>query len=256
MAPVKQTEDISMSTLDHLMELRRRIIAVLIAFVIALFCGFFFSMKVVELIKNDPVAQHVPWNVFKITDAFRVYVQVSFVLSLIMTIPFTMYQIYAFVRPGLTPAERRAVYYLIPLAALLLVAGLMFSYCLLFPFVLHFMGTITEAMGAQEMYGIQEYFAFLFRIVMPVTLLFQLPVLVIFLTRLGLINPQMLKKARKVSYFIMAVLSAVMTPPDFISQILVLIPLFILFELSVSLSQFIYNRVQKQRESRMMAEQI
>ncbi|EGL82673.1 Sec-independent protein translocase, TatC subunit [Caldalkalibacillus thermarum TA2.A1] len=243
----QQQQDISMSALDHLLELRKRIIAVLVVFICALAIGFLCSLKVVEFIKNDPVAQHVPWNVFKITDAFRVYVQVSFILSLVITIPFAMYQLYAFVRPGLTRSERRAVHMMIPLAALLLVAGLLFGYYILFPFILQFMGTITEAMGAQEMYGIQEYFAFLFRIVLPVSLLFQLPVVIIFLTRLGIINPMMLKKARKVSYLIMAILSAAVTPPDFISQILVLIPLFILFELSISLSQFIYNKIQKQK---------
>jgi sec-independent protein translocase protein TatC len=242
-----EQEDLTMSTFDHLMELRKRIIVTLIIFVIALIIGFLFSMKVVELLKNDPIAKNIPWNVFKITDAFRVYVQVSFILSLLISIPFAMYQIYAFIRPGLTPRERRAIHMMIPLSALLLLMGILFSYFVLFPYILQFMGKITEAMGAQEMYGIQEYFSFLFRIVLPVSLLFQLPVLIIFLTRLGVITPMMMKKARKVSYLVMAILAAAITPPDFVSQIIVLIPLGILFELSLSLSKLIYSRMQRER---------
>lgn len=246
-SPDLEQEDLTMSTFDHLMELRKRIIVTLIIFVIALIIGFLFSMKVVELLKNDPIAKNIPWNVFKITDAFRVYVQVSFILSLLISIPFAMYQIYAFIRPGLTPRERRAIHMMIPLSALLLLMGILFSYFVLFPYILQFMGKITEAMGAQEMYGIQEYFSFLFRIVLPVSLLFQLPVLIIFLTRLGVITPMMMKKARKVSYLVMAILAAAITPPDFVSQIIVLIPLGILFELSLSLSKLIYSRMQRER---------
>lgn len=233
--------DVLMSTLDHLGELRRRIIYVLLFFVVSLVIGFIFSPSLVEVLKNDPVAEDVPWNVFKITDSFRVYLQFSFVLSLVITIPFLLYQVYAFLKPALTQSERRAVYFLLPLSLVLFVTGLAFGYFVLFPLVLNFMGTITETMGAHVMYGIAEYFSFLLRLILPVALLFELPVVVMFLTKLGLINPVKLRKMRKIALLVFAVLSALVTPPDIISQVLVLIPLMLLYELSIGLSALVHG---------------
>lgn len=238
----QESPEILMSTMDHLGELRKRIIVILVVFVLALVVGFVFSIPIVELLKNDPVAKDVPWNVFKVTDAFHVYVQFSFILSLVITLPLIMYQVWAFMKPGLTNEERRATIILIPFAAILLVLGILFGYMVLFPLVFRFMGTITVAMGAQEMYGIAEYFTFMIRIVLPVALLFELPVVIMFLTQLGIINPLIMRKARKMSYLVLAIVSALATPPDFISQTIVLIPLIVLFELSVALSSIVYRK--------------
>lgn len=239
-----------MSTMDHLSELRRRIIWVLVVFVLALVLGFVFSMPIVELLKQDPIAQHVPWNVFKVTDAFRVYIQFSFILSLVITLPFLLYQVWAFMKPGLTDEERRATLTLVPLAALLFVLGILFGYKILFPIVFTFMGTITESLGAQEMYGISEYFSFMINIVFPVALLFELPVVIMFLTRIGVLNPMAMKKARKYAYLALAILSAIVTPPDFISQTILFIPLIVLFEISVGLSAIVYRRKLAREQKR------
>ena len=227
------------------------IIWVLVVFVLALVIGFVFSMPIVELLKQDPIAQHVPWNVFKITDAFRVYIQFSFMLSLVITLPFFLYQVWAFMKPGLTDEERRATLTFVPLAAILLVVGILFGYKVLFPIVFTFMGTITVALGAQEMYGISEYFTFMIQIILPVALLFELPVVIMFLTRIGILNPMVMKKARRYAYLVLAILSALVTPPDFISQTIVFIPLIVLFELSVGLSAFVYRRKLAREQKRM-----
>lgn len=227
---------------EHLGELRKRIIMTLIVFFLAMVIGFIISIPLVEYLKNDPVAKDIPWNVFKINDAFRVYVQFSLILSSILTIPFLMYQIFAFVRPGLTKKERKTSFLFIPIAALLFITGVLFGYYVLLPLILTFMGNITRALGANEMYGIAEYFGFVFRVVFPVSLVFQLPVIIMFLTQLGIIKPSLLKKARKIAYLTLTILSAVVTPPDFISQLLVLIPLAILYEASIWISNVIYRK--------------
>ncbi|MNY52561.1 Sec-independent protein translocase protein TatCd [compost metagenome] len=101
---------------------------------------------------------------------------------------------------------------------------------------------ITRSMGLEETYGIAQYFSFMFSLVIPLALLFELPLVVMFLTKLRILNPLRLRKMRRYAYFALVFIAVVITPPDFISDFLVTIPLLILYEFSVFLSSFVYRK--------------
>lgn len=234
--------------LEHLGELRQRLIWVLVVFVVTLVIGFIYAEPMINHLKQDPAAEGIPWNVFSLGDPLRVYLQFAFVISLVFTTPFAMFQLWRFVKPGLKPNERKATLFYIPLAFFQLVIGLLFAYYIIFPFVVQFISVIADRIGAQEMYGISQYFGFMFRLVVPVALVFELPVVVMFLTRLRLLTPEVLRKARRVAYVVLVVIAVLITPPDFASDILVAIPLILLYEVSIWLSALTYRKIQREDE--------
>ncbi len=191
------------------------------------------------------MAQDLPMNAFKLTDPFRIFMTMATIIAFVMIFPVILYQLWAFVSPGLHENERKVTLAYIPFAFLLFLGGLAFAYFILFPFIIQFMGNLAGRLGITEQYGINEYFSFLFQITIPMGLLFQLPVVVMFLTRLGLVDPSGLTKFRKYAYFVLLVIAGFITPPDLMSHLMVTVPLLLLYEFSIWLSRIAYRKVLK-----------
>ncbi|WP_100406137.1 twin-arginine translocase subunit TatC [Bacillus solitudinis] len=234
-----------MSVMDHIVELRRRIIIVVVFFTLALIAGFFLAKPIIMYLQNAPTAADLPMNAFKMTDPIRIYMTFAFASALIIIFPVILYQVWAFIRPGLHENEQKATLGYIPLAFLLFLTGISFAYFILFPFIIQFMGNLAEQLGITEQYGINEYFTFLFQITLPFGILFQLPVVVMFLTRLGLVTPGFLSSIRKVAYFVLLVIAGFITPPELISHLMVTGPLLLLYEFSIWVSHLTYRKVKK-----------
>ncbi|WP_232699939.1 twin-arginine translocase subunit TatC [Brevibacillus daliensis] len=240
-----------MTIWDHIGELRNRLLVVAVVFIVGLIAGLYFAGPVVKYLQQTPTAQTSITSLVSLapSDALFVYMQFAFLVSVVVTTPVLLYQIWAFVVPGLKLHEKKVTLAFIPVACLLLIAGLMFGYFVVFPFIIGFMVTINEELGTPVMWGLSQYFSFLFNMVIPFGFLFQMPILVVLLTRLRVINPQRLAKMRRVAYFILAFIAVMITPPDFISDIIVIIPLFALYEISVLLSRMIYRKQLKEDEA-------
>ncbi|AIQ11604.1 twin-arginine translocase subunit TatC [Paenibacillus durus] len=232
----------AMTVVEHLTELRKRIIYILIVFVIGLAGGLFCAKPVYEYLIAADTAQGFVLHAFSFWDGIGMYMKIAMAVSLIVTLPFIVYQLWAFVSPGLRPVERSAALRYVPYALLLFVLGLLFAYYIVFPMALSFTVTVTRDMGLEETYGIAQYFNFMFSLVLPMALLFELPLIVMFLTRLRILNPLRLRKVRRYAYFALVFIAVVITPPDFISDFLVTIPLLVLYEFSVFLSAFVYRK--------------
>jgi len=231
-----------MSMVEHLSELRIRLVWVFVSFVVAMIIGFLMAEPIVEHIKHDPVAVNVSWHVFGLSDALRIYMQVAFMIALVITLPLILYHLWRFVSPGLLEEEKKAIATYIPFSFILLVIGLLFGYYFLFPMIIGFMSNFSTMLGAEETYGLTQYFQFLFNLVLPVSLLFELPIIIMFLTSIRLINPPLLIKFRKYAILMSVIVAAAITPPDFISNIVVAIPIIVLYEISIVLSKGIYRR--------------
>ncbi|WKL00352.1 twin-arginine translocase subunit TatC [Paenibacillus amylolyticus] len=231
-----------MSITEHLSELRKRLIYVLSIFVLGLIAGFFVADPVYQYLTKAESAKGFVLHAFSFWDGIGIYMKIAGLFSLIITLPFTVYQIWKFVSPGLKPHERKATLKYVPYVFLLFLTGMAFSYYVIFPMALAFTTAITEKMGLVETYGMKQYFSFLFGIVLPVSLLFELPLLIMFLTGLRILNPIRLRKMRRVAYFVLIFIAVVITPPDFISDLLVMIPLLLLYEISVLLSAIVYRK--------------
>ncbi|AEH49513.1 twin-arginine translocase subunit TatC [Parageobacillus thermoglucosidasius] len=236
-------DDKEMSVYEHLGELRKRLIIVVVFFVIAVVASFFFVEPVILYLQQTDEAKELTMNAFRLTDPVKIYFQFAFVIAFILTSPVLLYQIWAFVSPGLYEKERRITLSYIPISIFLFLAGVGFAYFVLFPFVVRFMQNLAERLGIHQVIGINEYFQFLLQLVLPFGIVFQLPVVVMFLTRLGLITPMLLVKVRKYAYLVLLILAAIITPPDVLSQIIVMIPLSVLYEISIWISKMAYRKV-------------
>ncbi|WP_456279520.1 twin-arginine translocase subunit TatC [Bacillus sp. AK128] len=236
-----------MSVYDHIGELRKRLIIVVVFFMFAMVGSFFLAEPLIVYLQNADEAKELTMNAFRLTDPIKVYMEFAFIIAFIMTFPIILFQLWAFISPGLYEKERRVTLSYIPISLFLFLAGISFSYFILFPFVVDFMTRLSERLHIEQVIGINEYFEFLVQLTFPFGLLFQLPVVIMFLTRLGIVTPIFLSKVRKYAYFILLVIGAFITPPELLSHMMVTIPLFILYEISILISRSAYRK-------RMMAE--
>lgn len=235
-------EDKEFTLIEHLTELRTRLIIICSTFLITLIIGFLFAPDLLQFIKSQEAAQNVDWNVFGYTDGISIYVKCALLISICLTLPIAMHQLWLFMKPGLTENEANSTATFIPVAFLLFLLGVIFSYFILFPLMLNFMSSINKSIGATETYGMKQYFTLMFNLIIPVGLVFELPVIILFLTKLGIVTPSRLKKMRKVSYFILIVIGVIISPPDFVSDFLIIIPLLLLFEISIIISEKTYKK--------------
>jgi len=238
-------QDDQMSLVEHLTELRKRLLWVLVVLVLAMIGGFFAADYLLEYLKSIKPASDMSWHAFSLWDGIRIYMQFAFLIALVVTIPFALFHLWAFVKPGLRQEEQSATLKYIPFTVLLFLIGLSFAYFVVFPMAFYFTSGVNKNLQLTETYGITQYFTFMFNILLPVSLLFELPIVVMFLTRLRILNPARLRKLRRYAYVVLVVIATFVTPPDLISDILVAIPLIVLYEVSVLLSAMVYR---KQRE--------
>jgi len=234
--------DKTMSMTKHLQELRRRIVIVIIGFIIAFIIGFFLARPAIVYLQYADVANGIDLHNFRITDPVNIFVEMALVIGVVIVSPLLMYQLWAFVSPGLYENERKVTLSYIPTSIMLFLCGIAFAYFVLFPYVLHFMVHLSQSLGIHNVIGINEYFHFLLQITLPFGVIFELPIVVMFLTRLGFITPHFLSKIRKYAYFILLIIAGIITPPDVLSQIIVMIPLVFLYELSLIISRRTYKR--------------
>lgn len=234
-----------MSVFEHIAELRKRLIIVVVFFFIAVIAGFLLSRPIIIYLQHTDEARNLTLNSFNLTDPLMVYMKFAFIIAFVLTSPIILYQLWSFVSPGLYEKERRVTLSYIPISVGLFLLGVAFSYFILFPFVVEFMERISNDLGINQVIGINEYFTFLLQLVIPFGVLFQLPVVVMFLTRLGIVTPMFLSKIRRYAYFALLVIAALITPPELTSHLMVSIPLFILYEISIWVSRISYRKAQR-----------
>lgn len=233
--------DQSMNILDHLDELRKRIMISLAVFIVFFIGVFVFISDIYDWFVKD---LNMTLTVLGPLDIIWVYFSLAAIIALALTVPVIILQIWLFVRPALTPKERRVTLIYIPASFLLFMGGLCFGYFIVVPLVLNFLMGLGQDMF-QYMFTPDKYFQFLIRMTLPFSILFEMPLVVMFLTSLGIITPEGMRKNRKYAYFALIVVSVLISPPDFISDILVIIPLLFLYEVSISLSKIVYRRKKK-----------
>ena len=244
------------TVIEHIEELRKRLYFTVVFFIIAIAGAFFLAEPLIHFLQNSDTAQSLELNAFKVTDSIKIYFQMIFYIALLLISPIILYQLWAFVSPGLYDKERKVTLSYIPFAFILFIAGIAFSYFLLFPYILNFMLDLNARLEIEPTIGIGYYFSFLFQITLPFGLIFQLPVILLFFARLGILDPRIMSKYRKFAYFGLFVLAAMITPPDLMSHLIVTMPMFILYEFSVWVAKVGYRKYLKSEEMRLKEEQV
>ncbi|WP_212932689.1 twin-arginine translocase subunit TatC [Brevibacillus halotolerans] len=223
---------------DHLSDMRKRIILVIATFLISFVVCFLYVDFIYQFLTNRSGEK---LTILGPTDVLTIYMRLSAWAAVAITIPIAAFQLWGFVSPALTTRERQVTLMYIPALFLLFISGAMFAYFILFPMVYQFVLGLSNN-NFQLLITASDYFSFMLAFCLPFSVLFELPLVVLFFSHLGIVNPHRLAKLRKPAYFLLSIISISVTPPDIISDILVIVPLIGLYELSIGISRIVYRK--------------
>ncbi len=220
---------------EHLDELRKRLIRVFIALGIGFIVCYLFKEKLYQFL-TIPLNAVLPDDgsmIFtSLPEAFFTYLKVAFFASIIFTSPFTLYQIWKFMSPGLYTSEKKYVVPFVIFSTIFFVGGTSFAYYLVFPLGFKFF----IAFGTEHikpMLSMKEYLSFSFKLLLAFGIIFELPVFMFFLGKIGLVNSKTLITKRKYAILLVFIAAALFTPPDVVTQVMMAVPLVLLYELSI-----------------------
>jgi sec-independent protein translocase protein TatC len=173
---------------------------------------------------------------------FLTHMYISIVAGFILAFPYILWEIWRFVQPAMYENERKYSRGGILISTMLFLFGVLFSFFLIVPLTINFLGTYQVSENVANQISLSSYISTVVSVTFAVGIVFELPILVYFLTKIGVITPDFLKKNRKYMFVILLILSAIITPPDMFSQILVVVPLLVLYEFSIGVSKRVYKR--------------
>lgn len=218
---------------EHLGELRKRFLTIIIFLFIFFIIGFSLSNFFIKRIINDLVfIENVKIIGLSPIEYILTQIKVGFIVSLIITIPIIIYQLLVFIKPGLNKREKEGLRLILPTFILLFLIGIVFSYFIFLPVAVYFLGNLSKGI-IENIWSINRFINFILLSCLSFGLIFQLPLLLIVLNRLGIINVGWLKKYRAHIYVLIFVVAAIITPPDFITQLIIALPLVVLYEVSL-----------------------
>ena len=225
-------------TYSYISELRKRIIAVAIFFILALVIGMLFSKKLVLMFLNS----NLPGNVNLVTlnpyENISLFIHFTFFVAIALTIPFIIYQALMYIKPSLTKSEKRLAI-VIPFIALLLFSiGAGFGFFVTKQIIVPFLSNLTLNIGIVNNWSINHFMMFVVYLSVAMGLIFQMPLLISMLVKFNILKPGQIKKVRKHVIIGLLVLAAIITPPDLFSLIIMVIPLILLFEFTIFIAKF------------------
>tara|TARA_Y100001972_G_C7636531_1_gene319620 strand:+ start:128 stop:1003 length:876 start_codon:yes stop_codon:yes gene_type:complete len=266
----KNADEREMSFLDHLEELRWHLIRSLIAilvFAVAAFSAKYLIFHIIllgpsridfityqMLCKFSQVLQseafcidELPFIIQsrKMTGQFAMHITSSFVIGLICAFPYAFWEIWRFIKPGLYPRERKAASGATFYVSFLFILGVLFAYFIVTPVSVYFLANYQIDPSIQNEFDIVSYILTVITIILAGGILFQLPIVVYFLTKAGLVTPQLMRTYRKHAIIVILILGAMITPPDPFSQILISLPLFGLYQISIMISKRVLRKEEK-----------
>ena len=224
----------SMSFIEHLAELRARLVKGLIAVAVFTVFGYIFRTPILEIIRR-PLGESVSLHALDIFEPFFASLRIAAYTGLFFGLPFLFYQILMFCLPALKPKEKKVVVGGLFAGVILLYTGIVFAYYLILPLLIPQLAAFfTE--GVEQTFSITLYVDRIFRFIIAFGLGFQLPIILIILVRIGVVSVEGLRKNRKYMIVGIFAIAAILTPPDLISQVVLAIPLLVLYEISIWVS--------------------
>lgn len=224
-----------MTLQEHLIELRDRIMKICIGIGLAFIVGFLLAPRLLTAMVQEA---NLPdgFDIRSPTDPLMVWFKVALYIAIAITLPLTIYQVIAFLAPGLTRKEKRIVYTSLPFVAMLFAAGVSYAYFVAAPAALKFLSNVLPSIFSWDI-DANETLSFYLTLMMGLGLAFQLPVIMFLIAKIGIVTPQQMRKFRRYAMLIIVVLSAIITPStDPFNLTLVAIPLYILYEGGILIS--------------------
>ena len=262
----------NMSFLDHLEELRWHIIKAVIGIVICTVVAFFFKEFIFDVVIFGPTdtkfityrvlckvaesvnieaatfcADEFPFKIQNINVAgqFTAHIWTSLFAGFIIAFPYVLYQIWSFISPGLESHERKGSRGFIIISSFLFFLGVLFGYYVITPLSINFLGTYEVSSKVSNEFNMSSVISITRSSSLACGFIFELPIIVYFLTKIGIVTPNVLRKYRKFALVAVLILSAIITPPDVASQIIVAIPILILYQLSIYISAIVLKREKR-----------
>ncbi len=253
-----ENDHAEMNFLEHLEELRWHIIRSLIAIILVGIVVFISRPFVFDTIIFGPKNEWFPtYKLFgfkpadfdilprEMGESFFTHIKVSFILGLIVVFPYVFWEFWRFIKPGLYEKEKKAARGIVFICSSLFLLGVVFGYYIVAPFAVTFLGSYSVGLDAINSPSLASYVSTLTMCTLPMGLVFELPVIVYFLSKIGLVTAEGMKAYRRHAIIIILILAAIITPPDVVTQFLIGIPVYILYEFSI----LIAARVQKKVDS-------
>ena len=263
-----------MSFLDHLEELRWHLVRSVIAIVIgALAVGInierFFDEVVFAPLKYEFFTHQLickfsgkvcegnilgeSLQAIKPTEQFLKMISISIIAGFILAFPYVIWELWRFIKPGLHPHERRGMRGNVAIMSFLFFVGVLFSYFIILPFAIRFLAFFSISEQIENIWRFGEVITMVTQIVIAGGIVFEMPILVFYLSKMGIVTPEGMIRYRRIAIVVLLVLSAVITPPDVISQILIFFPLMGLYQLSIAISRRVYRKAAEyEKEQEMM----
>ncbi len=229
----EQEKEKKMGLLEHLEELRKRIIYSFVAVIICAIIGYAVSNYVLEFL-TEPIRKLI---FLAPTEAFVTKLKVSLVCGLFIALPVIFYHFWRFVKPALYAHERKYIIWAVLFSSLFFFSGVVFAYFVVLPVGLRFLLSF-ETAKLQATLSISNYITFITKILFAFGIIFQLPVVSFFLTKMKILKPRFLRKSRRIAVVFIFIAAAMLTPPDVFTQLLMAGPLILLFEISIWVSVF------------------
>ena len=267
-------EEVEMGFLDHLEELRWHLVRSALSIVFFAIFIFVFREWIFEHILFAPKKDNFPtYRVFcmlsetmcfappdlpiktvTLDEQFITAIRVSIWLGFVAAFPYVFYQFWKFIKPGLYESERKAARGMVFICSSLFITGVMFGYYAISPFAIKFLGSFSVGANisvANEV-SLKSYVGYMSMFTIPAGIIFELPIVIYFLSKIGLVTPELLRKYRRHSFVFILILAAIITPPDIITQFMIGVPVFFLYEVSIWISA----RVVKQNEERSLIKKV
>ena len=225
----------SMSVVDHLSELRTRLVIAIVAIIIGTLGAYYYVEDILQIL----VAPAGKLYYTKPTEAFFTYMKISLVAGCIVSSPVWFYQIWAFIVPALSKGEKRVTFMVVPTAVVLFVVGVLFSYYLVLPMAIQFfIGFGTDEL--QPLFSIGQYIDFVIAFILPFGITFELPLILIALGILGILSSDRLREYRKMFILLAFIIGAAISPtPDMLSETMIAGPMILLYEISYGVLRYI-----------------
>ncbi len=261
-----------MSFLDHVEDLRWHLIRIISAILLTAMVAFVFKNYIFDVILLGPkkitfptyqwlcnvsknlgienssfCGEDFPFKIQSRTMAgqFSAHIWTSIYAGFILSFPYTLYQLWQFISPGLLENERKHSRFFLITSSILFFLGVLFGYYIICPLSIHFLGTYSVSSQIHNDFDLASYIGLVRASVIASGIIFELPILIYFLTRVGLITPEFLIKYRKYALVIVLIIAAIITPPDIASQIIVAIPILILYQISIYISKMVVRNAER-----------
>ncbi|MEA3495142.1 MAG: twin-arginine translocase subunit TatC [Bacteroidota bacterium] len=258
-----------MSFFDHLEALRWHILRSVVVVIIFAIVAFIFKSFVFDSVILAPKESYFPTNRFfchfaekfnkdilcinqnplkliniKITGQFVIHITISLIAGLIIAFPYIIFELWKFIKPALFKNERKTARFSIFMISLLFFMGVLLGYYLIVPISLNFLSNYIVSSAIENTINLRSYITTLSSICFASGIIFELPVITYFLSKLGLVTPDVMKKFRRHAIVVILILSSILTPPDMVSQFLIAIPLFLLYEISIKISARVVKKIE------------